>query len=69
MIRLFAAIEGDNSLAGTHYGVEVECGATADFAAELVAWAQQQNLKRVEAYRPFVAPWLDEGLEQVKRGL
>ena len=50
------------SRAGALYGVEVERGATEDLPTELVAWAQQQNLKRVEAYRPFVGPWLDEGL-------
>ena len=33
------------------------------------AWAQQQNFRRVEAYRPYIGPWLDAGLEQVKRGL
>ena len=33
------------------------------------AWAQQQNFRRVEAYRPYIGPRLDEGLEQVKRKL
>ena len=57
-----SAIGEGASRAGAHYGVEVERGATEDLPTELVAWAQQQNLKRVEAYRPFVGPWLDEGL-------
>lgn len=30
--------------------------------AGLSAWAREKNLRRVVAYRPFVGPWLDEGL-------
>jgi len=48
--------------AGAHYQVEVERSATEDLPAELMAWARKQNLQRVEAYRPFIGPWLDEGL-------
>ncbi len=56
------AINDGATRAGAHYGVEVERGAREDLPAELLAWAQKQNLRRVEAYRPFIGPWLDEGL-------
>lgn len=57
-----SAIIDGASRAKTHFGVEVEQGAREDLPAELLAWAQRQNLSRVEAYRPFIGPWLDEGL-------
>lgn len=48
--------------AGAFFGVEAATGPTDDLAAEVVAWARQHKLRRVAAYRPFVGPWLDEGL-------
>ncbi len=57
-----SAIGDGASRAETHYGVEVERGAREDLPAELLAWARKQNLHSVEAYRPFIGPWLDEGL-------
>ena len=48
--------------AGAHFGVVVMGGATDDLAAELAEWAKTQGLQRVVAYRPFIGPWLDEGL-------
>ena len=43
-------------------------GATDALAAELVGWARYKNLRRIVAYRPFIGPWLDEGLA-VERAL
>jgi deoxyribodipyrimidine photo-lyase len=54
--------------AGGHFGAEVAQGATDDLAAELVGWARDKNLRRIVAYRPFIGPWLDEGLA-VERAL
>jgi hypothetical protein len=31
-------------------------------SAFILAWAHLHNLRHIEAYRPFVGPWLDEGL-------
>ena len=57
-----SAINDGATRAEVHYGIEVERGAREDLPAELLAWAQKQNLRRVEAYRPVIGPWLDEGL-------
>jgi hypothetical protein len=48
--------------AGSRFGAEVACGVTDDLAAELVGWARDKNLRRVVAYRPFIGPWLSEGM-------
>ena len=48
--------------AGQHFGAEVSSGETSDLATSLVAWAKQNNLQAVVAYRPFVGPWLAEVL-------
>lgn len=48
--------------AGVSFGAEVACGVTDDLAAELVGWARDKNLRRVVAYRPFIGPWLSEGM-------
>ena len=57
-----AALDEGATRAGERFGAEVTQGATDDLAVELVAWAQEKKLRRVVAYRPFVGPWLDEGL-------
>jgi len=48
--------------AGVYFGAEVAQNVTGDLAAELAGWARDKNLRRVVAYRPFIGPWLDEGL-------
>ena len=57
-----AALGEGAGRAGAHFGAEVARGETKDLAAETVAWARSNALRRVVAYRPFVGPWLDEGL-------
>lgn len=57
-----AALRDGATRAGIHFGVEVTAEPTADLGAELVAWAQKHELKRVVAYRPFVGPWQTEAL-------
>lgn len=57
-----AALRDGATRAATHFGVDVSVEPTADLAAEILAWAQKHQLKRVVAYRPFVGPWLTEAL-------
>jgi len=57
-----AAVADGALRAGAHFGAEVTGGAPDDLAAGLATWAREKNLRRVVAYRPFVGPWLDEGL-------
>jgi len=57
-----SAIDDGAMRAEAHYQVQVERGATDDLSKQLLTWAREQNLRHVEAYRPFVGPWLEEGL-------
>ena len=57
-----AALRDGAIRAGTHFDAEVSAEPAADLGAELMAWAQNHQLKRVVAYRPFVGPWLTESL-------
>jgi hypothetical protein len=63
-----AALGDGAARAVAHFGAAGAQGATDDLAAELVGWARDQHLHRVVAYRPFIGPWLDEGLA-VERAL
>ena len=49
-----AALRDGALRAGTHFDAEVSAEPAADLGAELMAWAQNHQLKRVVAYRPFV---------------
>jgi hypothetical protein len=57
-----ATVNDGATRAGVHFGAEVSSGVTADLAASLVEWAQQNQLQAVVAYRPFIGPWLAEAL-------
>ena len=57
-----AALRDGASRAGAHFGADVSSESSDDLAATLVEWAQNHQLKRVVAYRPFVGPWLAEVL-------
>ena len=57
-----AALDDGAARSGAHFGAEVDRGEAEDLAAETVAWARANQLRRVVAYRPFVGPWLDEAL-------
>ena len=48
--------------AGLHFGAEVVATESRDLAQALVEWAQARKLSVVVAYRPFIGPWLPEGL-------
>ncbi len=56
------ALEDGAVRAGAHFHAEVTQGVSDDLAADLVVWARIHNVRRVVAYRPFIGPWLDEGL-------
>jgi hypothetical protein len=57
-----AALRDGGARAGAHFGADVSSEASDDLAATLVEWAQNYQLKRVVAFRPFVGPWLIEAL-------
>jgi hypothetical protein len=55
-----AALHDGAARAGEHFGADVSSESSDDLAATLVEWAQNYQLKRVVAFRPFVGPWLIE---------
>ena len=57
-----AALLDGAARAGAHFGADLSCDSSEDLAVTLVEWAQNHQLKRVVAYRPFVGPWLAEAL-------
>jgi len=57
-----SAIDDGAMRAEVHYQVQVKRGETDDLSTDILAWAHLHNLRHIEAYRPFVGPWLDEGL-------
>ena len=57
-----AAVRDGATRAGQHFGVEVSSHEASDLSTALVAWARQNQLQAVVAYRPFVGPWLAEAL-------
>ena len=57
-----AALRDGTARAGAHFGADVTNGSSDDLSATLVEWARKHQLKRVVAYRPFVGPWLTEGV-------
>ena len=56
------ALRDGASRAGDHFGAEVSADQTPDLTAGIVDWARRHRLDAVVAYRPFVGPWLSEGL-------
>jgi len=57
-----SALRDGATRAGQHFGVEVSSHEVSDLSTALVAWARQNQLQAVVAYRPFVGPWLPEAL-------
>jgi len=57
-----SALHDGATRAGQHFGVEVSSHEVSDLSTALVAWARQNQLQAVVAYRPFVGPWLPEAL-------
>ena len=57
-----AALRDAAMRAGNHFGAEICDGETDDQVQALVAWARQNRLHAIVAYRPFVGPWLTEAL-------
>jgi hypothetical protein len=50
------------SRAEQHFAAPLSANQSDDLAATVADWATEQELKRVVAFRPFVGPWLTEGL-------
>ena len=57
-----AALGDGAARAARHFGAEAATGDAADLTEDIVAWARSRRLERVVAYRPFVGPWLAQGL-------
>jgi len=57
-----AALAEGAARAGKHFQTEVITADTSDLAAALLDWARSRRLDVVVAYRPFVGPWLGQGL-------
>lgn len=57
-----SALRDGASRAGDHFKAEVSADQPRDLATGIVDWARRHRLQTVVAYRPFVGPWLGEGL-------
>lgn len=57
-----AALAEGAARTGEHFEAEVIAADTSDLADALLDWARSRRLDVVVAYRPFVGPWLGQGL-------